>query len=305
MQCRITHVRYIALGVPNLRDQVEFYRDSWGLIERATSDGVSFLGAVATSDPYILRLRQTEAERTDLLSLAVPGPEDVDAYAAHLRAEGAQITMEPGPLASLPGGGYGLRFFDLEGRTIEISAAVEQVAARELAEREWVPGKLSHVVFNTPDLEGLTEWYCRMLGLRISDRLADLMCFLAADGPWHHTMAIARGTHPTINHIAYETRGIDEYLRASGRLMRAGEECVWGPGRHGPGDNTFAYFTDRSGFVAEYTTALQYIEDWSTWTPRVHPTIPEWSDQWGTACPRKPEPFLGPVDSGLFVAPPI
>jgi len=305
MQCRITHVRYVALGVPNFAEQLEFYRDSWGLVERATDGDVAFLGAVSTADPYILRLRRTDAARMDLVSFAVPTPEDVDAYAVHLRAAGAQIVQEPGEIAGLPGGGYGLRLFDIEGRTVEIASSVEQVSARELREREWLPGKLSHVVLNTPDLEGLTDWYCRTLGLRLSDRLADLMCFLAADSPWHHTLAIARGTHATINHIAYETRGIDEYLRASGRLMRAGEECVWGPGRHGPGDNTFAYFTDRSGYVAEYTTALQYIEDWSVWQPRVHPTIPEWSDQWGTACARKPEPFLGPRDSGLFIAPPV
>ena len=34
---------------------------------------------------------------------------------------------------------------------------------------------------------------------------------------------------------------------------------MWGPGRHGPGSNTFAYFQDPNGFVAEYTTALEEI----------------------------------------------
>ena len=300
----ITHVRYVGLGVPNLAEQLEFYRDGWGLVERDTADGVSFLGAVATSDPYILRLRQTDGTRTDVVSLAVHSPEDVDAYAASLRAAGVRIISEPGELPT-PGGGYGMRFFDCEGRTLEISSSVAEVASRALNEREWLPGKLSHVVLNTPDLEGLAAWYVNHLGLRISDRLETFMIFLGGDNHWHHTMALAKGQHPTINHVAYETRGIDEYLRASGRLMREGVECVWGPGRHGPGDNTFSYFTDRAGYVAEYTTALQYIDDWSTWKPRVHESTPEWSDQWGTACPRKAEPFIGPRDSGLFVAPPI
>jgi len=304
MESRITHVRFVGLGVPNLTDAVEYYRDAWGLVEKASDDGLVFLGAVATAEPYILRLRESEAQRTDLISFAVPTASDVDAIAAHLTAEGVPIVRTPGGIAG-PGGGYGMWFHDPDGRTIEVSSDVASGEARALEEREWLPGKLSHVVLNTTDIEALAAWYGRMLGLGISDRLADFMLFIHGSGPDHHIMAMSRAAYPTINHIAYETRGIDEYLRASGRLMRAGEECVWGPGRHGPGDNTFSYFIDRSGFVAEYTTALEQIDDWTTHVPRVHPAIPEWSDQWGTACARQAEAFAGPRDSGLFIPPPV
>ena len=304
MECSITHIRYVALGVPNVADELEFYRDAWGLVERARGDGLAFLGGVSSEDPYILRLRETEAARMDLVSFAVPTAADVDTYAAHVAACGVHVVWPAGELPT-PGGGYGVRFLDLEGRTLEIASDVSTVDARPLAEREWLPGKLSHFVLNSPDLEGLIDWYCRVLGMQVSDRLMDFMAFLRADNPWHHTMALARGPWPTINHVAYETRGLDEYLRAAGRLMRAGEECVWGPGRHGPGDNTFAYFQDRVGFISEYTTALERVDDWTAWQPRVHPANPEWSDQWGTACARQAEPFNGPRDAGLFLPPPI
>jgi len=304
MKCRITHVRYVALGVVDLADQVEYYRDSWGLVERVHSDGLAFLGAVASQDPYILRLRETDRPRLDLISFAVPDAADVDAYATWLGENNVPIVSGPEEI-NVPGGGYSVRFYDPDGRTLEIAAEVVPVEARELEEREWTPGKLSHAVVNTPDLEGLTRWYSKMLGLGVADRLGEIMVFLHADNHWHHTLALAVGPYPAVNHVAYETRGIDEYLRASGRLIRAGENCVWGPGRHGPGDNTFAYFQDRSGFVAEYTTALQIVDDWSTWTPRVHPMNPEWSDQWGTACARNPEPFLGPGPDVAFDAPPV
>ncbi len=301
---RITHVRYVGLGVPDLADQLEFYRDDWGLIERENADGLAFLGAVSATDPYILRLRQTESTRVDVVSFAVRTPEDVDSYAAHLGANGVTIVRPPGEI-TMPGGGYGLRFLDPDGRTLEIAAEVTPTAARELEEKEWVPGKLSHVVLNTPDLEASTQWYGDMLGLLLSDRLATFMTFLRADSPWHHTLALASGPRASMNHVAYESRGLDEYMRATGRLMRAGYDLAWGPGRHGPGENTFSYFLDRAGYVAEYTTALEQVADWSTWTPRVHPTTPEWSDQWGTACARNPEPFLGPHDAGLFDPPPV
>lgn len=302
--CVITHVRYIALGVSDLDGQREFYRDVWGLEERESDAGLQYFGAPASGDPHVLRLRQADTDRVDLISFAVPTARDVDAFAARLAEAGVTLLSRPAE-SSGPGGGYGFRFFDHEGRTLEVMSEVQSVAARPLAERDWHPGSLSHVVINTPDIETTAAWYGRHLGLPISDRLEDRMIFLRGNNNVHHTMAIAAAPHVSLNHVAYETRGIDEYLRASGRLIRAGLPCVWGPGRHGPGDNTFAYFSDRAGFVAEYTTALQVVDDWSTWQPRVHPINPEWSDQWGTACARNPEPFVGRPDLGVFDAPPV
>lgn len=304
VECRITHVRYVALGTSDLSGQSEFYRDVWGLQERESDSGLQYFGAVESTDPFILRLRKSDIDRLDLISFAVPTPQDVDAMAADLRQGGVTVLTEPHESTG-PGGGYGFRFLDLDGRTLEIMSDVKSVEGRELAEREWHPGKLSHAVVNTPDLEGTARWYVQHLGLPISDRLEDRMIFLRGNNNVHHTMAITAGPHVSLNHVAYETRGIDEYLRASGRLIRAGLPCVWGPGRHGPGDNTFAYFSDRSGFVAEYTTALQVIDDWNAWQPRVHPINPEWSDQWGTACARNPEPFIGKPDLGVFQPPPV
>lgn len=302
--CRITHVRYVALGVKDLRDQVEFYRDEWGLQEREADSKLAFLGSEAASEPYLLRLRAADNNRLDVVSMAVGTAEDVNWYAERLRRLGVHLVSKPAEI-DLPGGGYGFRFFDGDGRTVEIAAEVRPAPTRTFEPREWQPTKLSHVVLNSPDLEATTTWYIDHLGLAVSDRLEDVMVFLHADSPWHHAIAFARNDFVSVNHVAYETLGIDEYLRASGRLIRAGLPCVWGPGRHGPGDNTFAYFQDRDGFVVEYTTALQYVEDWSTWRPRVHPITPEWSDQWGTACVRDPEPFRGVPDLSLFEAPPV
>ncbi len=74
---------------------------------------------------------------------------------------------------------------------------------------------------------------------------------------WHHSLAIARGPHPSLHHASFELRGIDEYMRGTGRLLRAGVEKIWGPGRHLAGNNTFSYFLDPSGNTMEYTTELE------------------------------------------------
>ena len=63
-QCAITRVRYVALGVREFASQVEFYRDEWGLIDRFADGGLQYFGALESSDPYILRLRRADSDRS-------------------------------------------------------------------------------------------------------------------------------------------------------------------------------------------------------------------------------------------------
>ena len=304
-ECRITHVRYVALGVADLDSSVGYYRDLWGLSPAESERDVAFFAAEGSTDPYVLRLRAAAQNRIDLMSFAVPSREDVDWYAARLARSGVRLITEPGQVDA-PGGGYGFRFFEpVEGRTLEIAADWSPKTAREVAEGEHVPTGLSHVVLNSARLPELVDFFSTALGFFQSDYLEDVMVFLKGATPVHHQFAVSANAHANLNHVAYETRGLDEYMRAAGSMMRAGHEMVWGPGRHGPGSNVFAYFEDPSGFVAEFTTELELIEDVSTWRPRVWRRVPEESDLWGTACARNPRPFVGVPDEGLWTPPPV
>ncbi len=91
--------------------------------------------------------------------------------AARLETAGVRIVTEPGALAT-PGGGYGFRFFDIDGRTVEVSADAAVRPHRRLEEREAVPVRLSHVVLNSPDLDATRAWYERHLGFALSDTRA-------------------------------------------------------------------------------------------------------------------------------------
>ncbi|WP_405606924.1 hypothetical protein [Streptomyces sp. NBC_00076] len=90
-------------------------------------------------------------------------------------------------------------------------------------------------------------------------------------------MSVVTGQRPV------EMRGISEYMRGSGRLIRHGNDPLWGPGRHEAGDNTFTYFLDPNSNVMEYTTELEKAEDEAAWQPReVSRATPAGADQWGT-----------------------
>ena len=275
----ITHVRYVAEAVPDLAKSVGFYGGIWGLREIHRDNDVVFFAAEGSSEPYVLRLRSAPEKHLDLASFGVRSRADVDRIAETLLASGARLDRRPTDLDT-PGGGYGLRVFDPDGRLIELSADLTPGPSRELEPGESVPRKVSHIVFNSSQIETTVEFYVRRLGFQVIDWLGDFMAFLRV-GAAHHVLAITRAPHSSFNHIAFDMRGLDEYLRGTGRLMRHGIRPVWGPGRHGPGDNTFSYFVDPNGNVAEYTSELQNLAPESDYCGRIWTPSPEDNDQWG------------------------
>ncbi|GAA4718595.1 VOC family protein [Phytohabitans rumicis] len=307
----ITHLRHVDIAVPDYDKQVAFYSQKWGLAEVGRDSGVTYFAAVGSPEQYIVRVRRAPEKRLDLVAFGAADRQAVDGLAARLASDGVRLVNEPGSLQT-PGGGYGFRFFDVEGRTIEVSTEVEDRAHRRVEEREDVPVRLSHVVLNSPEPEKMLAWYDKHLSFRLSDtlvhpHLGGLMWFMRCN-PQHHSLAVARCPHPALHHISFELRGIDEYMRGSGRLMRDGIPKIWGPGRHLAGDNTFTYFHDPNGNTMEYTTALEVIDE-DTWHPSLHDTSrPEVADQWGTANPMNEfvsKQMFNDPDKGLFAAPPV
>jgi catechol 2,3-dioxygenase-like lactoylglutathione lyase family enzyme len=307
----ITHLRHVDLAVPDHAAQLDFYTNTWGLKAEQSEPGLTFLAAEGSPEQYVVRLRKAAEKRIDLIAFGAATPADVDTLAGHLATDGVPLVTEPGTLQT-PGGGYGFRFFDNEGRTVEISADVAVRAHRAIEEGESIPVRLSHVVINSADPEATRAFYEKHLAFALSDTLmhphmGEMMWFLRVNN-WHHSMAVARCPHPSLHHASFELRGLDEYMYGTGRVLRAGVEKIWGPGRHLAGNNTFSYFLDPSGNTMEYTTELETIDE-DTWHPHLYDfTRPEVADQWGTA--NQMNEFVakrswGDPDRGLFVAPPV
>ena len=307
----LTHLRHVDLAIPDFERQHAFYTDVWGLTEVESDDGLSFLAAEGSPERYVVRLRRADDKRLDLVSFGAANAADVDTLAERLLAAGVDLITRPGTLDT-PGGGHGFRFFDVDGRTIEVSADVEAREHRRIEEQESIPVRLSHVVLNAPDLARTRAWYEEHLSFALSDTLSsphmgDVMHFMRIN-PQHHSLAIAQGPHTSLHHISFELRGVDEYMRGTGRVLRADTHKVWGPGRHLAGDNTFSYFLDPHGNTIEYTTELETLDE-DTWHPHVYDfSQPGVADVWGTANPMNElvaKESFNDVDRGVFVAPPV
>ncbi|UCM87858.1 VOC family protein [Streptomyces marincola] len=303
----ITHVRSVALGVPDIGAAREFFEKHWQLDLVGTDADRVFLGA-GCQDGHVLRLRSVSEPRVDLLSLAAATDADVDEIAERVAAHPlGRLVSEPATCDDADGG-YRVRFLDCEGRTVEVSSGARPRAFRPVEPGESRPIGISHVVLNTADLPTALAFYRSIFDLQVTDWVEDIMVFLRA-GTAHHMLAFTRAPHASLNHVAFELRGIDEFMRATGTLMQKGFAPLWGPGRHGVGANTFTYFQEPSSrFVAEYTTGMLRIDPDHEWVPRVYPGNAQTSDTWGVAAARDDAvsaTLRGCPDAGLWQPPPV
>jgi catechol 2,3-dioxygenase-like lactoylglutathione lyase family enzyme len=306
----VSHLRYTALAVPNFDEELEFFKRHWGLTETHRDGDTAYLAAEGSPEPYIVRLRRDD-KRVDLAAFGTKDRADLLKLADKLRGEGVQFVHEPRELTQ-PGGGFGFRVFDGDGRVLEFSTEVALRDSRKIREREPIPVKLSHVVFNSADLNASAQWYIDHLDFTISDSLVrpdgvDLMHFMRCNST-HHSVAIAQGPHHSLHHLSFEMRGIEEWMRGAGKILRAGTRMIWGPGRHNAGDNTFAYFLSPAGNTIEYTTELAILDE-DSWHPsRMDISELSTQDQWGTAAEMSEliaRESFNDIDKGLFVAPPV
>lgn len=272
-------LRSVQLRVPTLTESGTFYSEAWGLrVVEQDHDDIWLRGTGAHH--HVLQLTSAERNGLGRISFALRTRAEVDEAGRRLLARGITVLAEPQALDQA-GGGYGVSFVDPEGRVIELVADMEAVAP--LDRDRAVPVGVTHVVLNTVDIDRAVTFYTDVLGMRVSDWSEHQMAFLRCNTD-HHSIAFNQAAWTSVNHVAYEMPSLDHFMRGIGSLRQQGITPLWGPGRHGPGNNTFSYFADPAGLVCEYTSDVaQVVED--EWLCRVWRRVPELSDLWGTAGP--------------------
>ena len=295
---RVTEIRYVGYGVPNLEAERAFYAGKWGLKQVEERDGLVYFATEGHDELFVVRLRQSDTKRIDVVALAADTRGDVDALHDKVVAAGCRIIFAPMQLEGF-GGGYGFRFFNPDGLTFEISSDVARGPSRAMQRWDAVPQKISHIVFHSPDHKAATQFFIDVLGFRLSDWLGDFMSFLRCN-EWHHRIAFLPGP-PCLNHVAYDMLGVDDMMRGIHNLKQKDVDIAWGPGRHTAGNNTFSYFVTPNGFAVEYTSELEEVDE-ATWQPTVHKPAPLVMDQWGIGT-GGPQTMPHPApDAGLFQA---
>jgi catechol 2,3-dioxygenase len=100
----------------------------------------------------------------------------------------------------------------------------------------------------------------------------------------HHSINLMKGA-PGLHHYAWEVEDWSVFKQLGDVLRGRGRQLVWGPGRHGPGNNLFTYHADLTGALVEYFADILRVEReesyrWKDWS-----NIPEWNNIWGPMPP--------------------
>ncbi len=239
--------------MPGASAAVDFLLGTWGLLDAGKTRSASYLRATG-DQPYVMAI--SEAAEPAVVSVTFAGTEQ-DLDGVRSRAKQAGISVSP-CAAELdePGAPAGFRVTGPEGQRFRF--VTDRKPAASVKDRDRPIG-LTHVPINAADADACTRFALDVLGFKLSDR-TKLMDFVRCDST-HHALAFVRTGVCALHHMAFEMQDLDAVMRAVGRLRDAGIEPAWGPGRHGPGNNVFAYYVAPFGAVLEYTSEVERVDD--------------------------------------------
>lgn len=222
-------------------------------------------------------------QRTHLHHLAfeVDNEAELAALAARLSQAGIQLTMQERD--GNPDMGDTLWLSDPDGNRIEIGVTPEDAALAVMGRRQsrLRPAKLQHVALQSPHLEAMVEFYTEALGFDISDWLLREYVWLRCNND-HHSLTLMQSGKTDIDHVGYSIFDGAEVLAWGDHLSRYQTPILWGPGRHGAGNDLFLRIADPEGIHIELSAELQqYYDRDVTMPPRLWHTRPMAFNLWG------------------------
>ncbi|WP_324698472.1 VOC family protein [Novosphingobium aerophilum] len=265
-------LRSIELALPDPAAAATFMTEIWGMADAETKGDTHYLRGSGPF-PYLVAFEKSDDEFVRSTTFVCTAGE-LEALKARIAAAG---WMASPTVSEDLGGGHGLLVELPEGTILRFlvdAAEVEPITGRDL------PVKLTHVVFNAADAEACGHAVEDILGFRVSDRTKGMVFVRCNDS--HHSTAFARAGFASLNHVAFEMEDMDAVMRGIGRLRDHALVPAWGPGRHGPGANVYAYFIAPFGPVIEFSTAVEKVpEDYKAGAPEDWTWPPNRIDQWG------------------------
>jgi catechol 2,3-dioxygenase len=183
----------------------------------------------------------------------------LDMLRAHVQKQKVELIPSPSAL-------FDQRAFavcDPEGNRIVFGVADEPL--NPIRQRGPIHCPLQHVTVTSTDMAAIEDFYASKLGFAVSDRVrndqgAVTTCFLRCNHE-HHTVAIFLKSEAGLDHHSYEAgewATIKDWADHFGGMRIP---IVWGPGRHGPGNNLFIFIKDTDGNMIEISAELEVVHD--------------------------------------------
>ncbi|MCS5556074.1 MAG: VOC family protein [Arenicellales bacterium] len=169
--------------------------------------------------------------------------------------ESAGITLDESPSPLFSDHAFSLTDPDNNRLVFGRSTAISNNSA--------MPARLQHLVVATDEIAPMLDFYTGQLGFAITDRVEDetgdlRACFLNSDGE-HHSFAFFKANEKRLDHHAYEAGEWSLIRDWADHLADLDVKIVWGPGRHGPGNNLFFMINDPDGNWVEISAELEQL----------------------------------------------
>jgi catechol-2,3-dioxygenase len=247
-------IGHVTFETPDIERMVAYYTEVLGL-HVAYFDANRVILASHLGQESVA-LEKGSAPRCTRISLHIAPGTDLAAVAKLLQDREGIVSQRRSGIT--PGIADALVFSDPIGTAVELYADANTSPRHEPVGIS--PLKLGHIAFTCHDVKHQTDFYCRVLGFRVSDWMEDHFAFLRC-GPDHHTINFATAKSVKLHHVAFGLRDWSHIGNACELLGRKRLPIIWGPGRHGIGHNVFIYHRNPDDQIVECYTDLDMMLD--------------------------------------------
>ncbi|MCB0864571.1 MAG: VOC family protein [Solirubrobacterales bacterium] len=272
-------VGHMALRVPDLDEAVDFHTHVLGLVETERNGGTSYLTCNERHHELVLIQQEGDARGYEHIGLEVADAEALERARSGIAAAGGELIGptydgEPGidraALVRGPGGHVYKFFCGMEG-------------GQSLPEGDRVV-KFEHFSVKARGLGGTERFIQEGLGFKFSDRMGRTASWWHCSSD-HHGMAVVLAPKHELSHYAWTAPDLNAIGRICDRLWSRGQKLIWGPSRHGPGNNLFAYFHDPAGAMIEICADIAQMPPDGDYVARQWPGGLGSINQWGGTPP--------------------
>lgn len=289
---KITSLGYLRVESPDAKEWASFGPEVLGLGISEDVSGQQNTVALTNDDrPGRLQIVEGPTNRVSCIGWEVPAIGDLAEAVTLLEQAGIAVEVGTPEDARAAQVRKLVRFRDPAGFTHEV------FYGQRVAPGSFRPGRgtaafvtrgqgLGHVVLVVPDLEESLDFYCNVLGFRISDEIdlgPDRLVFLHVNRR-HHSLALMgvpgmRGLH----HLMLQVDDLDDVGRAYDLCLDREIPIAMGLGRH-TNDRMFSFYVRTpGGFDIEYGWGADLVEDTGEWVV-THMTAPSvWGHRPGNA----------------------
>jgi catechol 2,3-dioxygenase-like lactoylglutathione lyase family enzyme len=271
---------HVALRVPDLAASVDWATTVMGMRETERADSVVYL--THADCHHSLQYIESDVAALDHVAMEAHDGAALDALTEELRAREVPILSDTPQERGIA---RAIRFPTPDGHVVEVFCGMDSDGVVHTG-RGVQPRRFGHPMLTAQDTTASVRFFLDVLGFRLSDDVGDGTLVFMRCNVDHHGIGVGKGPRAGLNHYAWGVENLGVLGQVAEVVARNGGRLIWGPGRHGAGQNLFTYHFDPAGCIVEYYADLYQVWDERGYEPgRWSLDDPRFANLWGPQPP--------------------